>query len=75
MGKWFENHAATMDRMLAYWLLVGEEGRAQLLAEAQAAQHAPGCDAGSGACAHGEHGRHAEHGQHATAIAAEASTR
>lgn len=59
MGKWFENHAATMDRMLAYWLLVGEEGRAQLLAEAQAAQHAHACGAEGAACA--------THAQHATA--------
>lgn len=61
MGKWFENHAATMDRMLAYWLLVGEDGRAQLLAEAQAAQHAHACGAGGAACAsHADHGTAAE---------------
>lgn len=57
MGKWFENHAATMDRMLAYWLRVGEEGRAQLLAEAQAAQHAHACGTAAGACA--SHAGHA----------------
>ncbi len=55
MGKWFENHAATMDRMLAYWLLVGDEGRAQLLAEAQAAQHAHACGTHGSACSHAEH--------------------
>jgi hemerythrin-like metal-binding protein len=59
MGKWFEHHAATMDKVLAYWLRVSDADRAQLLAEsaaAQAHQCAPG-----GACAvHGEHAEHAE---------------
>lgn len=69
MGKWFENHAATMDRMLAYWLRVGEEGRAQLLAEAKAAQHAHACGTAAGACA--SHAGHADPAD-ATACHAEA---
>jgi len=60
MGKWFEHHAGTMDKVLAYWLRVGDEGRAQLLAESAAAQ------AGAHACGAGceVHGHdHAHEGE------------
>jgi hemerythrin len=47
MGKWFEHHAGSMDKVLAYWLVLGEAGRAQLIASSAPAPNTcgpAGCD-------------------------------
>ncbi|MFM9886613.1 MAG: hemerythrin domain-containing protein [Burkholderiales bacterium] len=47
MGKWFEHHAGSMDKVLAYWLVLGEAGRAQLIASSAQAPNScspAGCD-------------------------------
>jgi len=47
MGKWFEHHAGSMDKVLAYWLSIGEAGRAELIASSVAAPNScgpAGCD-------------------------------
>jgi hemerythrin len=60
LAPWFRNHAATMDRMLAYWLTLDEAGRLEALRQgaeatraAQAAGQVANCSAGTACSEHG----------------------
>lgn len=72
MGKWFEHHAGSMDKVLAYWLSLGEDGRAQLIASSVPAANScgpAGCDRHDHEHEHEHaHGNENTHASHQAAV-------